>query len=36
MRKNKSTGWKVLKQLFNVLNFWMCAFICKTGTDYNE
>ena len=24
MRKNESTGRKVLKQLFHVLNFWMC------------
>ena len=25
MRKNESTRWKVLKQLFNILNFWVCT-----------
>ena len=25
MRKNELTGWKVLKQLFNVLNYWVCV-----------
>ena len=32
MRKNELTGWKVLKQLFNVSNFWLHA---STGTDCN-
>ena len=25
MRKNESTGWKVFKQIFSFLNFWVCA-----------
>ena len=38
MRKNESTGWKVLKQLFNVLNFWVCPSFpyTQTGTDCND
>ena len=30
IRKNESTGWKVLKQLFNFLNFWVCASFAYT------
>ena len=39
MRKNEKTGWKVLKQLFNVLNLWVSAsfpYTKKTGTDCNN
>ena len=38
MKINELTGQKVLKQLFNFLNFWVCASFSmhKTGTDCND